>query len=158
DVYTAQFTVGPSTAQTLPLVQDFESGDAVSLAGWSFAVSTNAPSNGTIDVTGAENPYLGGYHLRFTNGTANVHTMQEAVLKLDLSAQAGATNLVLDFWLQRSASSQFGSTFQLLGSGNGTTWTQLVSFATGSPGQYLHFVYDLDQLLAGASVALDSDV
>ena len=152
DQYTGMFHIGPVAAQPLPYTQGFESPLLTNLDGWSFAVSS-----GTVAVTSGSSPHGGSYHLQMTNGTPNTHTTQEGVLKLDLSSQAGATDLELDFWLQKLGSNTASNIARLSVSGDGNIFTQVgPNLDPVVLGQYVHYVYDLDDILT--DVTLDSDV
>lgn len=151
DFYLGTLQVSPPAAQAFPYVQDFEGGDALALAGWSFAVS-----NATIAVT-PDDPHSGTYHLKFqpsSSGTA------QASLLLDLSSQVSATNLSLDFSVQTLLQSANNS-FSLAASNDGANWTVLPAgsaITLPATNVYQHFVYDLDTALASVGVIIDEDV
>src|SRR4029079_10920603 len=101
----------------------------------------------------------GTYQLKFDQTTDSSATTQDAVLALNLAGQVGATNLEVDFWAQQISDTYSNSAYVYV-SGNGTTWT-LVSNSYISPpavNQQTHYVFDLDQALSSAGIALDADV
>jgi hypothetical protein len=155
DAYDGNVTVGPPTAQAPSLTQGFESWDLGSFPGWSFAVS----GTGTIQVTNQNSPHGGAYHLKFDQETL-VTTTQEAVLLLDLSGQASATDLALDFWLQTLTSTAGVNYGALYVSPDGTNFLPVpnASNLNSSLNQYSHFVFDLDQILRDKGIAIDGDV
>ncbi|MFO0878188.1 MAG: tandem-95 repeat protein [Gemmataceae bacterium] len=152
DVYSTRLTLGPPTAQTLPVAQGFEVTSLADLAGWSFVTSV-----GKIEATTVDNPYDGARHLRFSSAYTGAINTRSATLLLDLSAQTGATNLVLDYWIKELLGTSTNY-LTLQASGNGTTFVNLGSNIDTNSTTYTHRVEDLDALLATAGIALDSDV
>ena len=121
---------------------------------WSFG---RDGGSGTVTAVSSDGPKSGGWHLHFNSASFDRNLSQWAVLKLDLSGQAGATNLFLDFWakLQSGADGASGQSFVEV-SGDGQTWRQLLSF--DPPTTYQNYVIDLDTNLAAGSIAMDTDV
>jgi hypothetical protein len=114
---------------------------------WSFGTA----GTGTVSVVTTDGPKTGLQHLEFVPDVEN--QSQWATLKLDLSAQSGATNLFLDFWAK--ATDEYGQ-FYLEVSGNGQAWRTVLNF--NPPTWYQNYVIDLDAELAAGSIILDSDV
>jgi hypothetical protein len=129
-------------------LETFEAWQTAPPTYWSFT-----SESGRIIATSNDSPHAGAYHLKFDS--TDGHPGPTAILKLDLSTQAGATNLALDFWLAGGSSgfNWFGVDI----SGDGQAWTVvrdgLVPGAT-----YVRYAFDLDQILANAAIALDGDV
>ena len=92
------FRASGGLAGVFPFTEGAESGTINSLsAGWySFATG----GEGYIDITD-DGPHAGGYHLKLGQSQINNGNYETAVLKLDLSGQVSATDLVLDFWALR---------------------------------------------------------
>ncbi|MEQ8789709.1 MAG: Ig-like domain-containing protein, partial [Pirellulaceae bacterium] len=151
DEYLSVFTI-LAAAQPFPYTADFEAGDLGALSGWSFTSST-----GAIDVSSANAPHGGGYHLRMTAPANTGYTSRDATLLLDLESQFGATDLELDFWMQRFAANS-GHSMSLYVSGDGTNWYYAIGLNTSAVGVYEHFALDLDEILAAEGVLLDADV
>ena len=76
---------------------------------------------------------------------------------LDLSSEAGETDLALDFWLQEVGVFS-SSTLELAVSGDGDTWHVVDATLNTALNEYTSFHYDLDAVLASQGIALDSDV
>jgi hypothetical protein len=139
-------------AVTIPYAQDFEVGDIDALAGWSFN-----SLNGTIAVVGTNAPHGGGYHLQMAGGNPS-YTPRQAILKVDLTAQAGHTNLVLDFWFKRLVQSSVNNHLSLAVSGDGSNWVSMTGDLLSAVDQYVHYAYDLDEVLSNNAIAFDADV
>lgn len=90
--------------------------------------------------------------LRFDS--RNIATRQSAILKLDLSASLGATDLGLEFWGKRTGSTQ--GKFELAISGDGASWSTIHRETPDL--EYRRFSVDLDQALFDAGIVLDADV
>ena len=151
DDYRGTFQLGPVLARVPPYIEDFEVGDLVALTGWSF----NADA-GTISVTGADNPHGGSHHLKFDQTVDNFGLDREAVLRLDLSSRAGATDLSLDFWMREIGST--GGSLALAASGDGEDYTAISTSLNTNLNDYVRFTFDLDQELLSAGITLDGDV
>jgi hypothetical protein len=72
-------------------LETFEAWQTAPPTYWSFT-----SESGRIIATSNDSPHAGAYHLKFDS--TDGHPGPTAILKLDLSTQAGATNLALDFW------------------------------------------------------------
>ncbi|MEZ6129922.1 MAG: Ig-like domain-containing protein [Planctomycetaceae bacterium] len=152
DVFTATLQIGPAVAQTVPYLQDFEVSALESLAGWSFATSSDS---GLVSLTTDSFPYSGTRHLQFTqSGSAT----EDAILLLDLRNQVSATDLALDFRRQSRVTSGSANALTVSVSGDGVTWTQMGGSLYGNVDDYVNPFYDLDQELAAAGIALDQDI
>ena len=111
----------------------------------------------TVAVVTTDSPKAGLQHLRLQLYAPSQSQSQWAMLKLDLSAQAGATNLYLDFWAMRQINdSPSYSDLNLEVSGDGQTWTNVLN--TDAPTSYQNYVIDLDAVLAAGGIALDTNV
>lgn len=155
DKYFDSFSIGSATAQTTPYVQGFEVADMAALPGWSFGIE----SVGKISLTGDNDPASGQKHLVFDLTQSASAQIQTATLLLDLTSQSTATDLVLDYRLQRGSTETYITNFMTVAiSGDGTAWTTLADTNSFSLGGYVNFFHDLDQKLADASIARDSDV
>ena len=156
DAFTGYFWRESPVAATVPFAEGFEVADVDALNNyWSF--TTNG---GVIDVTTQDSPVHGGAaHLRMKN-TSNGYSQREAILKMDLSANAGANDLFLDFWVMRLPTfDEVSTNAQLQLSGDGTNWVPVTgTIRPSASGLYLQYVYDLDAQLAAAGIGLDSDV
>jgi hypothetical protein len=96
DVFQGTFQE-TSLAANFPFSEGFKAGSIDSLQKcWGFT-TTGAP----ISVTSGGSPHGRTYHLSMGGSGKNENTEQEAILFLDLAAQAGATDLTLGFWIQR---------------------------------------------------------
>ncbi|QEF99461.1 hypothetical protein Mal15_35260 [Stieleria maiorica] len=142
-------------AATVPLLESFEVTDLAALADWTFAQT----GGGTVDLDTASAAHSGTNSLRFDATTNFSNVTSEAVLKLDLSGVASASDLTFDFWMKRlNSSTHAGFFMQIDASGDGSTWTTLSPSLQPVGNVWIHYVYDLDLRLADAGIALDSDV
>jgi len=114
---------------------------------WGFS----AISGGTIMID-TNMPNGGALQLLFDS--KDTVAPQYAILKLDLSALFGATDLSVDFWAKR-LNSQIGR-FCVDVSGDGANWTEV--FCARSTIEFQNYAFDLDQALANAQTPADSDV
>lgn len=155
DQYVDTFLLGSPVPQTVPYTQGFEVDSLDQMPGWSFGVSLG----GQISL-GTSTPHSGAKRLGFSQTASNVLTIQEATLLLDLTSQATASDLALDFFLLRPASSASVVTNQLTieASGDGANWIPLTDPLVGTVGSYVNYFLDLDQSLDDASIVRDSDV
>jgi tetratricopeptide (TPR) repeat protein len=156
DNYSGTFEIGPIVAQSFPYTEDFEAGDIDALTEWGFAVT----GSGTWDVRPSGNPERGAYHLK-ADQTDSTESSQSAILKMDLSEQSGATDLALDFWLQRLGTTDSYNYLRVSLSGNSTNWSTLPGADYLRPptlGEYTHYFFDLDAALSNASIVVDSGV
>ncbi|MHB1034108.1 MAG: Ig-like domain-containing protein [Pirellulales bacterium] len=150
DAYQGTFQVFLGASATIPYLEGFESGSFDTLPAWSFATT----GNGVWEVTSDSGP-RGSYHLRAKLTASSAQNSQEAVLRLDLSGQVGRTDLALDFWARSLTRSDYGLVYL---SGNGVDWSRDYPVKPGIAGQYQHYSFDLDAVLAAAGIALDGDV
>jgi hypothetical protein len=148
--YNGSFTLGPSTAQTFPLAQNFESGNLAALPGFSFAVT----GSGTWQA--APGGATGGLFQLKADQASFGAAMQEAVLVMDLAAQADSDDLMIDFWITRQGhlSNNHGSLYV---SGDGQTWRHLHSMSPPL-GAATYFAFDLDAAFAQFGIVADQDV
>jgi hypothetical protein len=138
DVFKGRFSLTSSATASFPVAEGFENGPDA-LTGWRFD-TTYYP-----------------YTVLFTNSTPHSGTsclflrdVTTATLALDLSSQAGQTNLFLQLWARNGSPS-----VEL--SGDGTNWYSIVSgFTIGAT--YTEVVLDLDRAAATNNVAFDQDV
>ena len=144
-------TTAPLGAAPVLFSEDFESWPPPPDY-WSFTTA----SSGTLRTVTSDSPHEGSRHLRFGPPTPyNSSPRQWAVLKLDLSSQSDADDLVLDFWLQRTGGAS-DIYFRLEVSGDGQTWQKIHEGAPIS--ENTHYSVDLDAELAAAFVDLDAEV
>ncbi|MCA8995757.1 MAG: Ig-like domain-containing protein, partial [Planctomycetaceae bacterium] len=150
DEFNDSFTIN-AVPQTLPVVQDFDGGDIANLPGWSFKTDFGK----TIELTNNDNAQSGLYHLKFDQSSSG-ESRGTATLVLDLTADAGATDLTLDFWTKEltTSSSNF---MQIYVSGDGVSYSFVASPGTAI-GEYVHYSYDLDDMLSTRGITLDGDV
>jgi subtilisin family serine protease/subtilisin-like proprotein convertase family protein len=151
DDYDGILTIGPPASQTIPYVQGFET--SLVIPGWRFGTVA-----GLIEVTSAGIEHGGNQHLMFTAANSTSVGTREAVLVLDLSAYASATNLALEFWASRSSSA---SGLQLALSGDGVAWTTVVGnemLSYPNVNVYLPIAVDLDAQLNLAGIIRDGAV
>nr|WP_161501361.1 Ig-like domain-containing protein [Rhodopirellula sp. SM50] len=142
-------------AATVPLLESFEVADLAALTDWTFANT----GGGTVDLDTASATQTGTTSLRFDTTTNSANVTSDAVLELDLSGVATATDLTFDFWMKRlNSSTHQGFFMQVDASGDGSTWTTLSPSLQPVGNVWIHYVYDLDQRLADAGITLDSDV
>ncbi|MCA9215329.1 MAG: right-handed parallel beta-helix repeat-containing protein, partial [Planctomycetales bacterium] len=117
---------------------------------WSF--STNP--GGSIAVSGEHGPHGGNQHLISTAFSSNV--LQTATLAIDASAHAESENLFVDFWANRSISSQTSQDLRIELSADGSRWREVSRLSlTNEPTNY---VIDLDKHAASQGISLDDDV
>jgi subtilisin family serine protease len=147
DFYTITTQLPVSTA-VLPVVYDFESGQLGDLTNWFFT-----SASGNVSLSNANSPH-GNYALRFDDqGSSSV--TQTASFLLDLSGQAAATDLVLDFWAQQLNSSSGNIAIQL--SGDGINWQSVSqTVILGILGQYTYYAIDLDQAFTTTGIVRDA--
>jgi hypothetical protein len=146
DAFRGNFTLTSSVTAAFPLTEGFES-DPDALAGWSF---DSAVIGGLVFSTNTA-PHGGTNHLKFTSGP-----IESATLTVNLSSQAGQTNLFLSFWAkQNSYLYQLGD-FHVQLSGDAQTWHPIP--VTDPSTTYTEYVVDLVQAAATNGVALDGDV
>ncbi|WP_197456026.1 Ig-like domain-containing protein [Stieleria neptunia] len=142
-------------AATVPLIESFEVADLAALTDWTFATT----GGGTVGLDTASAAQTGTTSLRFDTTASFSNVRSDAVLELDLSGVSTATDLTFDFWMKRlNSSTHQGFFMQIDASGDGSTWTTLSPSLQPVGNVWIHYVYDLDQRLADAGVALDSDV
>ncbi|MDV6033296.1 MAG: hypothetical protein F9B45_25055 [Phycisphaera sp. RhM] len=142
-------------AATVPLLESFEVADLAALTDWTFANT----GGGTVDLDTASATQTGTTSLRFDTRTNSANVTSDAVLELDLSGVATATDLTFDFWMKRlNSSTHQGFFMQVDASGDGSTWTTLSPSLQPVGNVWIHYVYDLDQRLVDAGIMLDSDV
>ena len=151
DAFFGTFEVGPSTAQTLPYQQDFESPDLTALDGWSFA----ATDPGVINL-GTVRPYSGAQTLEMRGGDGDNGGLTSTLL-LDLQDHASATDLTLDFWAQRG-NQVYPSDLTISASNDGANWADLGIAPDLETFRYNNFFYDLDERLDASNIVRDSDV
>ena len=141
--FVGEFEVGPPAAQAYPHTENFTAASIDELSSWRFAT------------TGTATWEIEGNRLKADQVSAGDST-HEAVLVLDLASQSEATDLSLDFWVERRGrtSGNFGV---LSVSGDGEQWSNVygLSPALGEPTQ---FIFDLDQVLSETGVEVDEDV
>ncbi|MCA9264507.1 MAG: Ig-like domain-containing protein [Planctomycetales bacterium] len=131
---------------TIPYFQDFENVDD-HLPGWEFQ-----SADGRFAITTENLPHAGSYHLTSLHET---NDGRDAVLVVDLSAHAQATDLVLDFWAKSIRTSPPNYVRVSL-SADGDVWTDIETLYPGTT--YQHFQLDLDAGLDAAGIASDRDV
>ena len=147
DFYTSTIQL-PVSAAVLPVVYDFESGQLGDLTNWFFTASS-----GTVFASNANSPH-GNYALRFDQSASSA--TQTASFLLDLSGQAAATDLVLEFWAQQLLNTA-NSNIAIQLSGDGFNWqTVSQSVIPGILNTYTYYAIDLDQALATAGIARDT--
>ena len=105
-----------------------------------------------------DSPHSGTYHLKFDQAGTNASNLQQATLLMDLSGQASATDLEMDFWMWRWDRDQQTNDVWIDVSGDGSTWQTLVGPLSPWQHPYTHYAFDLDQLLQANGVAPDADV
>ncbi len=173
----------PNTPQTLPYQQTFDSPDITDLAGWMFHTINEGGfrAGGEWRVTGDFDP-LGDYHLQATQ-FADCWSQHDGILALDLREHASATDLVLEFYLQRTTSNinksqggqrnmaqlmigddirrfvQVGDARTLLSDAAQSRFEDLnrdgILDLVPEFGQYALYRFDLDQLINEAGLAVD---
>ena len=111
---------------------------------------------GAWEVTGDGDPFAGMFHLRSTQ-TVEAPASQEVVLLVDLSNQAGRTDLALDFYVQLYGNAGDTGSVTVEVSGDGGAWTTLGQFNPDVQ-HYTNYAFDLDFALTAAGIALDDDV
>ncbi len=153
DAFQHAFVIGPPQPQPIPYFQDFESDELSSLPGWTFDVT----GTGTVELATTMDAHSGLRDLRLDQRQHNTEGAKQAVLALDLSDQEDATDLALDFWVQR-VGNFFGNYLTVSASGDGDTWTQFGGPIRNEVGSYVNYFYDLDAELTAASIELDQDV
>lgn len=157
DGYNGRFTLLHRQTAAFPFTEGFEAGGVDLLPGfWSFSTSAGA----TTVVTPTGGPHGGGSHLRFGQTYPSNSNLQQAILLIDLSAQAGATDLALDFWLKTLDLIDLQNQFNVYASGDGVSWSRLngSDLIPVPSGYYQHHAFDLDDKLRGFGIALDSSV
>ncbi len=153
DVYRGTIVLGPVAARLTPYSQGFEGNSLSDILGWSF--STTDFGTIQLDSTG---PHSGSQHLRFSQ-TASGNNNHEATLKLNLTAQAGASDLILDFWARRYEAWGLANYINVSVSGDSLTWFPIATGLTPKPNDiYGHFSFDLDEALNNNSIAFDNAV
>lgn len=145
DAFRGNFTLTSSVAAAFPLTEGFES-DPDALVGWSF---DPAIIGGLVFSTNGA-PHGGANHLQFTGGP-----VESAALTMNLSSQAGQTNLFLSFWAKQNSYLYQSGCFHVELSGDGQTWHSIP--VTDPSANYTEYVVDLDQAAAMNGVALDGD-
>ncbi|MGH7491667.1 MAG: M4 family metallopeptidase [bacterium] len=137
----------PADYATLPYSTGFEGGSLDNH--WNTYKSNGA---GRIQVTTANGPYAGSYHLTMDVSTSNIFSQNEAWLHLNL---AGQTQVALDFRWKEFADethTQDGVYF----SDNGGTSFVKVQNLSGSSAAWQNFSLDLDALAAANGLSLSS--
>ncbi|MFO0946533.1 MAG: Ig-like domain-containing protein, partial [Planctomycetota bacterium] len=143
------------TSATVPYTAGFEEG-SLALLGSEWSISTTG--SGTVAIVNTDSPHGGSYQLKFDQ-TATGASTQNAILQLDMSGVAGATDLSLDFWIKQPSGLSLTNSLSIYVSGNGTNWiTYIHGINTDTVFTYYHVGFDLDAALSGAGIALDSDV
>jgi bacillolysin len=140
----------PADYATLPYSTGFESGSLDSH--WNTYKSNSA---GRIQVTSANGPYAGSYHLTMDVSTSNVYNQNEAWLHLNLSGQSQVT---LDFqWKEfgDETHSQDGVYFSDNG-GASFVKVQNLNGASYTNNTWNSFSLDLDALAVANGLSLSS--
>ena len=132
DSYHGTFHIGPPMSQVAPHSEGFEAASVGDLAAWSFTADA-----GMISITDDDNPYGGSRHLKFDQTVDSSDLDREAILRLDLSSQVGATDLSLDFWMQEVGPPS--GSLSLAVSGDGTTYSTIASSLNTNADEYTQF-------------------
>ena len=149
-------------AQGLPYYQGFESGSFQSLSGWTFEVMGEFDAGSEAWEHSTTAPHTGSQSLVATQSW-DCWTDHDAVLALDLSTAAQATDLVLEFWLRfdvrdnPNLSDRRSVRLRIRGDA-GQSWIDATGDIVQTEGEFIHYRFDLDELLAQHSIAPDSDV
>lgn len=115
-------------------------------AGWAVQLA----DGGGVGAVSTNGPQSEQKHLAFTPAAAR-GSNQSASFVVDLSAQAGRTDIGLDFWAKRSGYSFTGDTLVEV-SNDGQQWTTVLTF--DPPTEYQRYTVDLD----AQPLTLDADV
>ena len=115
---------------------------------------TTSSSNGfgRIQLTTANSPHSGSYHMTMDVSTNNNYAENHADLKLDLS---GYTNVDLSFWWKDFGDENHANDGVYFSSNGGSTFTQVYTFTPASFGAtYQQFVFDVDALCAANGLTM----
>jgi len=141
------------TSAMFPFTEGFESGGLAS-----YWQSYSSDALGRVQVTNANSPHSGSYHLTMDREDNSGYTLNEAVLTIDL---AGRSDVTLDFWHKdlgdeyHSMPSSFSDHCNGDGvaiSADGSTWYRVDSLASGTSAYTVHSI-DLDSAIAGAGIS-----
>jgi hypothetical protein len=140
------FTTASSQAYaTLPYSTGFESGSLDQY--WATHCSTEF---GRIQVTNANTPHSGTYHLTMDVSTSGTYNLNEAWLHLDLS---GETNVDLSFWWKEFNDETHTQDGVYFSDDGGTSFVKVYNL-TGGTTTYIQIPLDIDQLASANGLSL----
>jgi len=137
----------PADYATLPYSTGFETGALDNH--WNTYKSNSA---GRIQVTSANGPYAGSYHLTMDVTTSNVYSQNEAWLHLNL---AGESQVTLAFQWKEFGDETHTQDGVYFSSNGGTSFVKVQSLS-GSSTAWTGFNLDLDALAAANGLSLSS--
>jgi len=151
DAVTVTIVPGPAT---LPFYEGFESG--VLEAFWT---ATSSAATGRIQVTSANGPRQGSYHLTMDTSDSTNTVLNELVLDVDLSAAGSGGEVWLEFWHKEFSDEDNTMPDTFSGSSNsdgvafsvdGVNWYKAQGLVTedGISVNYLRFRVNLSALVA----------
>lgn len=133
----------------LPYATGFESGGVDQY--W----TTTSTSDGRVQITSANGPHSGSYHMTMDDASSGGYATNEAWLHVNI---AGAGDVTLDFWWKDFADETNVEDGVFFSDNGGSSFTKVLDLPGGSyaDNNWNSFSVDVDQAAAGAGLSMTS--